>query len=352
LCDRSKPEVRRDFGTYHAYRTFLDEAMQRLSDNATATERTTPLQLISTISSGYDSPTVTVLARGVGCEEVFGFDRARGDHDDSGAPVAAVLGVRYHALRTSAWRSEPMAAVPFLAALAAGGSAVLYKGAESLVGGKIVFTGYHGDKVWGTKPTEPGDELVRSDTAGVDLTEYRLWAGFVHCPVPFLGVRQLRDVQAISTSPELAPWNAKPNYNRPICRRIVEEQGVPRDMFGVRKKATAQPLLRGDAFLTRDMRTDYYRWVRAQRPQWERRGLETPSVLADMRFIGRARGAALVEHARRHGAVKRWGSRVDGALARLSAALEPKPGQAHHQFVYHWAVERAKERYSESRGLG
>ena len=251
----------------------------------------------------------------------------RGNHDDSGAPIAELLGVRYHPLQTSAWRSEPLAAVPFLAALASGGSSVLYKGAESLVGGKVVFTGYHGDKVWGTKPTDPGCELVRTDTAGVDLTEYRLWAGFVHCPVPFLGVRQLRDVHRISTSEELAPWNAATDYNRPICRRIVEEQGVPREMFARRKKATAQPLLRAEDYLTRDMRSDYYRWVRAQRHVWKGLRMEHPSVLVDMRFIGRARAAKLVEHARRHAAVKRLGARVDGVLAQLLDCARAEAGR-------------------------
>ena len=340
LCERPKPEIRRALGSYRGYRSFLDEALRRIADNAAATERARPLQLISTISSGYDSPTVTVLARGVGCQETFGFDRVRGDQDDSGAPIAEVLGIRYHALQTAAWRSEPMAAVPFLAALAAGGSGVLYKGAESLVDGKVVLTGYNGDKVWGTKPTDPGDEFVRLDTAGVDLTEYRLWAGFVHCPVPFFGVRQIRDVQAIGTSDELAPWNVTSDYNRPICRRIVEEEGVPRKMFGVRKKATAQPVLRAAAYLTRDMRRDYYRWVRAHRGTWRHLAPNRPSVLADMRFVGRARAAALVERARLHGASKRSARGSTSSSRASRTRLAPSPAQTHHQFIYHWAVDR------------
>ena len=75
LCERPKPEIRRALGSYLGYRSFIDEALRRIADNAAATERARPLQLISTISSGYDSPTVTVLARGVGCQESFGFDR-------------------------------------------------------------------------------------------------------------------------------------------------------------------------------------------------------------------------------------------------------------------------------------
>ena len=92
---------------------------------------------------------------GVGCRQAFGFDRARGGHDDSGAAIAQHLGLRYHAVETSAWRAQRLAAVPFLAAITSGGSSVPYKGAESLLARKVVFTGYHGDKVWGTeRPTD------------------------------------------------------------------------------------------------------------------------------------------------------------------------------------------------------
>jgi hypothetical protein len=352
LCEVPKPSVRRDLSTFEAYRTFLDKSMERVSANARSEERAQPFGLIATLSSGYDSPTVTVLARGVGCLDVFGFDRARGGLDDSGEPIARLLGVRYHAVDTAAWRSHRLAAVPFLAAIASGGSSVPYKGAEPLLAGKVVFTGYFGDKVWGTKATDAGDEFVRRDTAGVDLTEYRLWAGFVHCPVPFFGARQIGDIHAISTSPALASWNAKPSYNRPICRRIVEEAGVPGNMFAVRKKATAQPVLRAEDFLTRDMRSDYYRWVRARRRTLISRGQRPPSVLVDLRILARARVAVLAERAHQSAAAKRLGRRAEALLGRLSAGLGSDPGRVHHQYVFHWAVDRAKERYPDPQLLG
>jgi hypothetical protein len=39
-------------------------------------------------------------------------------------------------------------------------------------------------------------------------------------------------------------------------------------MFGVQKKATAQFILRPNDFLTRQMRRDYYLWLRSQRQAW------------------------------------------------------------------------------------
>lgn len=349
LCDAPKPDVQRDFSAFEAYRAFLDESMERLSMNAAAQERARPFELLATLSSGYDSPTGAILARRVGCRQAFGFDRARGGHDDSGAAIAQHLGLRYHAVETSAWRAQPLAAVPFLAAITSGGSSVPYKGAESLLARKVVFTGYHGDKVWDRETEALGRDIVRSDASGTDLTEYRLWVGFVNCPVPYFGVRQIKDIHAISASSELGPWNAKPSYNRPICRRIVEEQGVPREMFGVRKKATAQPLLRTDDFLTREMRWDYYRWLLSQRRTWRRRGQKPPSVLADLRLLARARIGMLAARLRRTTASKRLGPRADAALTRLSADHNPARRRVLHQYAFHWAVDRAKERYDDPR---
>ena len=352
LGDLAKPEIQRDFGTFEVYRDFLARSLERLSENARAKERTEPLGLISTLSSGYDSPTVTALVRGVGCRETFGFDRGRDGHDDSGEPIARRLGVRYHPIATTAWRSQRLAAVPFLASIASEASSVAYKGAEELLARKVVFTGYHGDKVWGTNPTQPGDEFRRTDTAGVDLSEYRLWAGFIHCPVAFLGIRQIRDIQAITMSAELAPWCTRPRYNRPICRRILEENGVPGDMFALRKQATAQRLLRPGDFLTRGMRLDYYRWIRSRRQDWIRLGEQPPHLLAQWRALLLARIGLFATRSRDTAFATRVGRPADVVLARVAQACTPDKPFALQHYVFHWAVDRAKQRYPDPRRRG
>jgi hypothetical protein len=95
---------------------------------------------------------------------------------------------------------------------------------------------------------------------------------------------------------ELAPWDVKGGYSRPICRRIVEERGVPRDMFGVEKKATAQFILRADNFLTGSMRRDYYRWLRSRRRAWLDRGA-TPPQSPDRPAVCRSRTRRRVDRA-------------------------------------------------------
>ena len=36
----------------------------------------------------------------------------------------------------------------------------------------------------------------------------------------------------------MATWDISGNCSRPICRRILEEAGIPREMFGREKKVT------------------------------------------------------------------------------------------------------------------
>jgi hypothetical protein len=47
----------------------------------------------------------------------------------------------------------------------------------------------------------------------------------------------MADITAISLSPEMQPWSVASDYDRPIPRRIVEAAGVPRPLFGQRKRA-------------------------------------------------------------------------------------------------------------------
>jgi hypothetical protein len=343
LVSVPKPAESRDFDSYESYRAFLDSTMASLAANAGAIERKHPYTLLSTLSSGYDSSTVTTLALGAGCKEAIGFDRARGGADDSGRQTAECLGVRFHEVETSAWRATPYALVPFLATATSGASSVVFQGAEAQLAGRVVLTGFHGDKVWDKKTKHLGSDLVRGDTSGTDLTEFRLLAGFIHCPVPYWGALQIRDIHAISNSAELEPWDVPRRYSRPICRRIVEERGVPREAFGVRKAAAAQPTLRPWDFLTPESRRDYLAWLRARRWEWIRRGRMPPMPAADALLVRAARLGQKVERLR----LKPWVRKLDPYASRLLGVfhIEILRPRRIHRFVFHWAIERQKAKY-------
>lgn len=281
LAVEPKPGLGKDFSTFDRYAAFLRQSMRALAENGASPLRAYQYELLSTASSGYDSSTVTVLAREAGARQVLCFDQARRGLDDSGEPLARCLGMTPVIVERHAWMASPLPEPAFMAADAHGGD-VFFRGAESLLTGKILLTGYHGDKVWDLHTTKTSPDIVRGDQSGLSVTEYRLTIGMLHAPISFWGVRQIADLCAISHSDEMKPWDVGTDYSRPICRRIVESAGVPREMFGNEKKATWVIMIRMKQFLSPASMDDYLSWLAANRRAWLRKG-RVPPVL-DRRF--------------------------------------------------------------------
>jgi hypothetical protein len=289
--------------------------------------------MLGTISSGYDSPTVAVLARSAGLCEVISFDRSREEESDSGQEIAARLGLKVAVIPRDAWRTAPLAEVPFLAADAKGED-VYFKSAEARLAGSVLLTGFHGDKIWGKYTTALSPDLVRGDQSGLSLTEYRLHAGFLHCPVPFMGVRQIRDVNRLSRSAELSRWDVPGEYTRPICRRIVEEAGVPREWFGMRKKAASVLFFQSTSFLTPQALAEYLPWLEAHG------GVPVVTRGSTVR-AGVARAARYLEH------IVQSSGAATGVVARAVRYVAGRAGREPlFRWVFPWAAERARSAYA------
>jgi len=185
--------------------------------------------MIGSLSSGYDSTAAAVLARAAGLEKVFSFRSARGGMPDHGEDIAGRLGLDLTLVDRAAWRQQPLAEVPYLAANALGQD-IIFSSARDLLRGRVLVSGFIGDRVWGKESEVREAALARENTAGLSFTEHRLGLGCIHLPVPFIGARQMGDLVALSNSPELAAWDLPGDYSRPICRRIVEDAGVPREV--------------------------------------------------------------------------------------------------------------------------
>src|SRR5213592_3898541 len=316
------------YADFAAYRGFLEASLAGLAQNLSSSDRAVPLRMLGTISSGYDSPAVTVLAQPYGLQEAIAFEPSSSGAPDSGGAIAQALGVRLRRLARAAWRGPDAPAgpeLPFLAADAKGED-VYFRGAEAHLARRVLVTGYHGDQMWSKRPRAPSADIVRGDQSGLSLSEYRLWAGFIHLPVPFLGVRQIADVSALSRSAAMAPWDVPGAYSRPICRRIVETAGVPRDAFGVRKQTASVLFFERDDMLSPGSLADYDAWLREHAADWSERGRAAPT---------RSPSAA---------------ARLRAALARLAPPrLRNALGLAHGSrlfpHLFPWAVERAKAHY-------
>jgi hypothetical protein len=335
-----KPLPARDLSSFESYRGFMISTMKDLVANAGDGARRFPYGTIGTLSSGYDSPTVAVIAKAAGNEEVLTFGMARGGLEDSGARIAGHLGLRCITIDRDAWRSRAYPEIPFLAADAYG-EEMHFRGAEEHLPGRVLFTGYHGGGVWAKQIVAPSPEMVRADPSGLALTEYRLWTGFLHCPVPFCAARELRRIHAISNAEAMKPWDLGGSYNRPICRRIVEEAGVPRELFGRDKRAAAVVLWdRREAFLTDPSLDDYRDWLGRLSGQFLRSG-QVPPLLADrldaLRLVLKRPIDRLPE-----GIAQRIG-RLPGAW-RLTANRFPPL----FHYLFPWAVDHAVRRYGEA----
>ena len=261
LLEIDKPKLVRDFSSFGSYRGFLETSLQKMADNMSSSSRKYPYSMMGTISSGYDSPTIAVLAKQFGLTEAIAFNQARSGEVDHGKQIAEILGIKLTILDRDAWRTTELPEVPFIAANAKGPD-VYFQGAEDLLSRRVLMTGFNGGKVWGRENKKLTEDIVRKDPSGLSLSEYRLWVGFIHCPVPFMGVRQIKDINAISNSAQMSNWRVPGDYDRPICRRIVEEAGVPRGYFGMKKKAASVLFFKKNSFLSLNSRKKYNYWLR------------------------------------------------------------------------------------------
>jgi hypothetical protein len=340
-----KRRTRRDFSTFERYRDFLESSLCRLADNMRDSRRTHPLQMIATVSTGFDSPTVAALARRAGLRQTLSFDKARSMEDDCGAGIAEQLGLQPLVAQRDLWRQRPLSEVPFLAADAKGED-VYFASAEEHLRGKLVLTGFGASRVW--KPgNRPNDEFRRGDQSGLSLTEYRLWCGFIHCPVAGIGSTQTADLYAMLQSAEMAPWRTGEAYNKPFCRRVLEEAGVPRGMFGVTKKAASVLFFRSESFLTSASEADYLKWIASLAASRHKSPLSRIQTGLERGLrTGVSTSARLVQATARTVSASLpvpWLSRA-GRSQRLATLAQYDP---RFQHLFPWALERAKERYRQ-----
>lgn len=234
-----KPDRAVAWSSFGDYSRFLEETARRLAQNSMESGRAHAIGMLTTVSSGYDSSAAAAIASKAGCKNAATFTKARSTfgRSDSGEAIAEILGLNCATyVRADAQKSEE------LSIWAAAGvihdlNFTAFKYEQPLT---LVFTGFHGDCIWDRSGTIDSDPLYRGGSGtGQGLSEYRLIEGFFHCPPTFFGIRQSALVHAISASSEMADYTLNNDYDRPICRRILEEAGVPRGHFGKRKEATA-----------------------------------------------------------------------------------------------------------------
>ena len=320
LSPVEKPEPDRDFSAYEPYVEFVTTALRAVARNAGDPGRRHALGLVSTMSKGYDSTAVSALARDVGLERILTVAASRHGNNDSGEEAAKYLGLEAVIIDRERWKQYSFPEVPFLATGGDNDDRVLLS-AEEHLRNNLVFTGFHGDKIWGKSPYGPDSllphpEIKRGDPSGLTQTEFRLSAGYINCPDPFWGCRKIHDVVRISRDPSMRPWDVPGDYSRPICRRIAETAGVPREAFGLRKMMGSAR----EFVLVGESRRDYGSWCR-------RHGIE--GDLFD-RAVRRAIGT------------------LPGRMRQPVRSMFYTRTPTVRDYMFQWAVERQGELYRSS----
>ncbi|MDP2275501.1 MAG: hypothetical protein Q8K32_32435 [Archangium sp.] len=251
-----KPHEFRDFTDYRGQ---LNGALTSLWKNATDSRRARPMRAVGSASRGYDSGTVLAMVQPIVATPMISWTAQKSNtrvpelvqklmktnlSDDDGSEVAARLGAtpRYLNLDFSkisaemeAWCWATAQISPELAFHA------LLTEADSHDVPTIFFAGHAGDGVWelGLSEIMQTGQIIRGAQSGYALIEARARYGVVECSAPYLFSRSVGAIHRVSGLPEMSHWQLKNGYDRPICRRILEEAGVRREAFGWGKKAVA-----------------------------------------------------------------------------------------------------------------
>lgn len=236
--------------TFSDIESELRKVTEAVARNARDSRRIAPMTMTTTLSSGYDSTGTAALAASVGAKTAFTRTKTGSlvpefirSHADDGRPAAAALGlqaVEVGDIPSREW--DPAVELGLLAGSATFRELVLLPVAVDLAAEPhtaILFTGYHGDKNWEPSTSQGylGTQIIRGDVSGLTLSEARLHAGFLNVPLPFVGAESVDRFVEISKSAEMKPWSVGGDYDRPIPRRLAEEAGVPREVFGQSKRA-------------------------------------------------------------------------------------------------------------------
>lgn len=244
LTEVNKPDTAPRFDTYDTYAAYLMETAESLAGNMGDRARTYHVTPLVTVSEGYDSSVAAVIARRAGCRQSVTIRQStslwRGS--DSGEEVARHLGLKCTTYDRTARRYPLEETIWAVAGRASILNWTLFDYPEPLC---LLFTGPYGDKMWSRERWKFRDPFKWTILSTGGIGEFRLFRGIFHCPVPFWGMRHLREIWEITHSKAMEPWSVPGDYDRPIPRRIVEEEGVPRKAFGQRKKNTShdEPLL-------------------------------------------------------------------------------------------------------------
>lgn len=329
-AEKPRPPEPRSFETFAQQ---LTGVVARVTANANDPARSAKrLRPVATLSLGYDANAIAVCLRALGANEAITFAQAPGEPNDDGGEIGKRLG--FDVTRYDRWGFRRLDGAPEAEfAACPPGADVVMAVCERQLEGTLLATGRHGDVLLSTDPgvtlpdlLEPGARYLGGST----LTEFRLRVGFQQF-APFYGFAiHAPAIGEISRSEAMRPWSVLGGYDRPIARRLVEQAGVPREWFGMKKIAGANAWPLGFEQMSPGGAADF----RAFLDEFE--GASAP---AEARF----QASRLATRVRDHVVSVLPPLRRRFRAASLDRFRQPLRPQS---FAFHWGCDRLRARYA------
>ena len=233
-----KPDTK-GFDSFEEYYNRLTETMKLLAENARDSHRKQKYAVTSFISSGYDAATCASVAKEAGAVKALTFEAKGKYKDDSGVGAAKRLGYTTIVER-DAYSYLSRNDFPEVQSVSGGdiGNVISFSTFEEDMKNHLVFSGENGDFVWGKNKsfqTINDEAHIVWKNSEFGLSESHLHQEYIPVPMTSYGIRHWTDLYRISNSDEIALWSIGGDYDRPIPRRILEEKGLPRESFGMKK---------------------------------------------------------------------------------------------------------------------
>ena len=231
-------KLHRNFVDFKDYFDSISDVCRKIRLNGLDEHRTRTYELAATASSGYDSSACAAVLKAVGCDTLMAF---KGGFYDEDSPVEIARQLGYSDIIERGHKVYlDMDCCKDAEFFVCGdiGVYMQFSAFEDDFAGHIVSIGTSGSYIW-DKDGDVNPESKRSGydfyTANLSFSENALIRGYIVLPLPLYASTAVQSIQKISNMPEMKPWTLHTNYDRPICRRILETAGVDGSLFGHKK---------------------------------------------------------------------------------------------------------------------
>ncbi len=331
-----KPADHVAFKSYEGYKHYLSDRVVEIGENLRSAARAFPFEWLATMSRGFDSPTCAALALPAGLKRAVTYNEGRPGVADDALAIGEHLGIETSLHDRLAWMHVNPCEALFIATDGQGKEISVASLGEAL-NQTVLLTGHGGGYLWRANDRRPSSSLQRGAYSGLSMTEFRLHRGFIHLPLPFIGMDREADILRISLSNEMQQWRTPGSYDQPICARVLHEAGVPRELFGQSKTGLSIRFVIGQDRWSSAGTRQYAEWLwRSAR----RFGLRTSRVAA-LRCLQLSVDLINRLPTGRSDLLRSSIARVRGYLARRFRGLGGE------DLVFEWAIRSAADTYSQ-----